>query len=659
MLLLLGDGSGGWRRLAITDRILPGMEVDVRRGLSRYAGRLFELAPGAGAASFSQMRAGAGHLSPREADLRLEFAAQELTAVGFPFRDVSAHLPSWTTRLADAVHDVLPSAHPLGIWITPHVVTGVSGTITVAGEAWQVVPEKTWGEAERSTFRNVREPTLLYHYLCALDPEAGRSRVQIDARTLRDERVHYAEDQLDRVVGSLVGRMASAEVEASAGGRQVRPLRGSVPDSSEVAERLVKLETLLEVDNDQFPTAVFERNVVRVADREGKVHLALEEEMRTLRLEPAGPAKPKCTVAAIRDDDKLRALDAALDRSGFDATLEAAWAASGKARADFAVALKPNFMFAYSRHDPSTFTDPELVEHLAKRLAGKGFTRLKLVEAQSAYGEYFTRRSVKEMADYLGYTSPLYEVVDLTLDASDEQDLGPHLGRHPVPRTWRLADFRVSFAKNKTHAYAYYTLALKNVYGALPLGAKFREYHCKRGIYATTMEYLAAFPVHFALVDAYLSADGPFGVFADPLPNPTHTVLAGRDPVAVDWVGATKMGIDPMLSRYMQLAVERFGKPEIDFVGDASCYRPWLNVPPALVWFTNEVLDKDFAMGNLFYAVMANMDAEHFAFKDPTFFFEAARTLTKPLRDAFFVQTGERPSLANRAAAWLQARLGR
>jgi len=70
------------------------------------------------------------------------------------------------------------------------------------------------------------------------------------------------------------------------------------------------------------------------------------------------------------------------------------------------------------------------------------------------------------------------------------------------------------------------------------------------------------------------------------------------------------------------------------------------------------MLDADFSTGNVFYAVMANMDSERFAFKDPSLIYGLARTLTKPLRDAFFVQTGERPSLANRAAAWLQSKLG-
>ena len=78
----------------------------------------------------------------------------------------------------------------------------------------------------------------------------------------------------------------------------------------------------------------------------------------------------------------------------------------------------------------------------------------------------------------------------MTLDVDEMRNLGPALGVHPVSRVWREADFRISFAKNKTHSYAYYTLTLKNIYGALPLANKFKEYHCSRDIYATAIEYL-------------------------------------------------------------------------------------------------------------------------------------------------------------------------
>ena len=388
---------------------------------------------------------------------------------------------------------------------------------------------------------------MLYGYLCALRPKERTARVQIHSRTLRHERERWGRDRLDAVLGGVVARTSSCEMLLEPGGLEVRTL----------APLLRKVgEPILEVNNDHFPTAVFQRRIVEVLDPGGERCLALEEDMSLLRLEPIRSTR-KVPVACIVDEDRFRALDRVLDATGFDALLESKLSGSGKARPAFSIVIKPNFMFAYDRRDRSTYTDPALVHRLVARLRAAGFEDVKVAEAQSTYGEYFDRRSVREMADCLGYDgSPGYQVVDMTLDADERRYLGPHLGDHPVSRAWREADFRVSFAKNKTHAYAFYTLTLKNIHGALPLANKFQEYHCKRGIYATAIEYLAAFPVDYGLVDAVLSADGPFGIFADPAPNETRTVIGGSDLVAVDWVGASKMGIDPMISPYMKLAVE-------------------------------------------------------------------------------------------------------
>jgi uncharacterized protein (DUF362 family) len=360
----------------------------------------------------------------------------------------------------------------------------------------------------------------------------------------------------------------------------------------------------------------------------------------------------KVTVAAIKHPNKMNALDSVLATTGFLDLVNAAWQASGKSEAEFAIVIKPNFMFSYNRSDHTTFTDPELVAHLVQVLrTSGGFENLTVVEAQSTYGEYFNNRRVLEVAEYLGYAvdgSAGYKLVDLTEDRFEEEDLGSHLGRHPVPLTWKDADFRISFAKNKTHAYAYYSLTLKNVYGALSLGNKFAEYHTGRGIYHTTMEYLRAFPVHYGLIDAHLSADGPFGVFADPEPNVTETIIGGEDLVAVDWVGASKMGLDPKISQYMELAVKAFGKPEINLVGDRNIYRPWLNVPVVMSLFTHDVLDANQYFGNLIYMAGAYMDESYFTHKSKSEFMKMARAALNPLQKAIFLQAGGERTVANK-----------
>ena len=668
VLLVIGDGNGGYHRYAMTDRVLTGLEIDVERGTYRYQGPLYALRTGYGT-SFRHMRLGSPELEPCRVQIEIAFDAQPYDAVLFPFLAVNGLVRKLSSPLAKQLREALPTHCPLGIHITPHTVRVRSGKLSIVRlgvngepidgeERLDIAAGQTFGEAEVSTFCNLREPTMLYGYICAIRPDAQMARVQIHSRTLRDQREQWAKDQLDAFLGTIVSRVASAEILMEAGTSVCRQFKRSDydPASHQLFRKLG--DPVLEVRNDHYPTAIFLRRVVRVQDPSGQECLALEEDMSLMRLEAAGSDR-KVTVAAIKDEDKFRALDGALAETGFDRLLEDRRAVSAKSRTDFSIVIKPNFMFAYDRNDRSTYTDPELVGHLATHLRRLGFENVAVVEAQSTYGQYFDRRSVREMADYLGFDGKAgYRVVDMTEDASERRDLGVHLGLHPVSTVWRDADFRISFAKNKTHAYAYYTLTLKNIYGSLPLADKFKEYHCRRDIYHTTIEYLTAFPVHFGIVDAYRSADGPFGIFADTCPNATDTIIAGPDLVAVDWVAASKMGIDPMISRYMQLAVEKFGKPEIQLVGDAGIYRPWLNVPVALTLFTHKGLDANYHFGNLFYTSCAQMDESHFTHKSRTLPIRLLRRLTVPLRRTLFVRTGENPTWLNRCASALFYRLG-
>ena len=658
VLLAVGDGAGGWRRWAISDRALDGLTLDVAGGICRYRGPAFAL--DAAATSFSAMRAGGPGLGACRLELDLAFAARAHDSVDLAFPLVPRLVRRLRSDLARQLRALLPGERLLGITVTPHAVTVREGRLGLPGAAaaLEVLPGRTFGEAERGELRNVKEPTLLYGYLCAIRPGARSARVQVHSRTLRDEPVRWAKDRLDAFLGSVVARTSSSELLVDEAGLRVSPLAPAGAPAERAAPLRKVGEPLLEVANDHFPTAVFLRRIVEVEDPSGERCLALEEDTSRMNLAPIGSAR-RVTVASLGGDDASAVLDRVLDATGFDALVEERVAASGKLRRDVLVAVKPNFMFAYDRRDRSTYTDPALVHHLVRRLRRLGLERVKVVEAQSTYGEYFHHRSVPEVAAYLGYDgSAGYEVVDLTTDAAEQRDLGPHLGVHPVPVTWRDADLRLSFAKNKTHAYAFYTLTLKNVYGALALANKFKEYHCGRGIYATTIDYLRSFPVHYGLVDAWQSADGPFGIFADPAPNETRTILGGPDLVAVDWVTATRMGLDPMVSPYMRLAVEAFGKPAIDLVGDGCPWRPWLNVPVALTLFTHGGLDASHRFGDLFYAACAQMDEAAFPSRSRGPLVAMLRRLTTPMRRAFFLRTGEDPSAANRFFSWLFYRMG-
>ena len=283
-------------------------------------------------------------------------------------------------------------------------------------------------------------------------------------------------------------------------------------------------------------------------------------------------------VACIKDDDKFKALERVLEATRFFEVLDGRWRNSGKEKEDFLIAIKSNFMMTYNREDRSTYTDPELVEYFFNKIHERGYSNLALVESRNTYGIYFQKREVATVARYIGHQGQNYRICDLT-EEKEEYDYGGPLGRHYAGRTWREGDFRISFAKNKTHSFCYYTLTLKNVYGTLPLENKLLEYHKKREFDWPTVESLKHFPVHFGLIDAYLSADGPMGVVSDIKPNLTRTIIGGEKLVAVDWVGARKMGLNPLRSRFMKIAVREFGNPEekIELIGDDTPYAPWKN----------------------------------------------------------------------------------
>lgn len=343
----------------------------------------------------------------------------------------------------------------------------------------------------------------------------------------------------------------------------------------------------------------------------------------------SGPA----TVAAIRGDDKFECLDKVLAETKFFEVLEKRFADSRRTREEFSVVIKPNFMFMHSRLDTSSYTDPALVEALVDRIAAKGFKRIALVEAQSTYGNYYLNREVVTVAEYIGYSrNKNYRIVDLTTEKVPF-DYGGRLGLHVVGPTWRDADFRVSFAKNKTHVFCNYTLTLKNVYGTLPMQNKLKEYHTKREYDWPTIETLKHFPVHFGLIDAFESADGQFGVIADPKPNPTRTIIGGDNLIAVDWVGAKKMGLDPddpSVGRYLPLAVQAFGRPEIRWVGDTSTYPDWHNVS-AIFTRSLDLIEEAYAFSNWSFSFLTAMDP-FFKFKKTAWVTLAVRKLLAPLK---------------------------
>lgn len=290
-------------------------------------------------------------------------------------------------------------------------------------------------------------------------------------------------------------------------------------------------------------------------------------------------ARERVPVAIETAADKLEALERTLDRAGFDAHLDAALKGAGKDPAEALVAIKPNIMGARrAENPPFSYTDPALVARLADRLRAAGIGDVAVVESRVG------PRSVADVAAMAGYTSGRYRVVDLT-DEMVPFDYGGVLGRAAAGRTWRDADVRISFAKNKSQWRMFYSGSLANLYGCLPEPDKLEHYsgpghepsECCRTI-------LEALPVTFGIVDAWESGAWKRSVR-------TGAVLASPSLLALDWVMGEKMDIDPALNPVVREALLRRGRVLLDRRGDETPWQGWRNPSVAGVALSGVLAD--------------------------------------------------------------------
>ena len=187
-----------------------------------------------------------------------------------------------------------------------------------------------------------------------------------------------------------------------------------------------------------------------------------------------------------------------MEKTGFDSLLEATWKQSEKAKSEFLIVIKPNLAMFFK--DTVTITDPELVEHLVDRLARLGYSKVVIGDAQNTFFKWLHNREIRNIARAAGYrlttaAGATYDVVDF------DQDAVPHdfprensLYGSKVSRTWQEADFRINFAKNKTHEEYFYTLCLKNLLGVLPLDDKHLHYHSRLKCWNVCLGSFRSFP---------------------------------------------------------------------------------------------------------------------------------------------------------------------
>jgi uncharacterized protein (DUF362 family) len=279
-------------------------------------------------------------------------------------------------------------------------------------------------------------------------------------------------------------------------------------------------------------------------------------------IHPLGRGGEVVVLEGTSADEKLAAFRRLLATLDLEATLQRVARAGGKEIGQLKVAIKPTFMLGYDRRDRAIITDAELVDELARFCRDAGCLDVAVIEGPHIYDHFYRHRSVAEVAAYFGFTSPHYRLVD----ASAEQvphDYSRGMAQYTVARSWKEADFRISFAKLRSHPVELAYLTVANVEW---IGGRCDEFiFCERQAQRETavMMLLDDFPPDLALIDGYdLAADGLMGVMGAPHPRTPHRLYGGYDALAVDIVAARHMGVrESRQSSILRTAVHWFGEP--------------------------------------------------------------------------------------------------
>ena len=120
----------------------------------------------------------------------------------------------------------------------------------------------------------------------AIDPESDQIYVKIRSDVFRKNRTDYLKDKVEQLLGKVINHTASLDLD-------IQGDQWKILSEDEATPFKMVDENLLEINNDHFPTATFQRRMVAMTDDQGKLFYALEEDMdphilRSYQLRQAG-----------------------------------------------------------------------------------------------------------------------------------------------------------------------------------------------------------------------------------------------------------------------------------------------------------------------------------------------------------------------------------
>lgn len=232
------------------------------------------------------------------------------------------------------------------------------------------------------------------------------------------------------------------------------------------------------------------------------------------------------------------------------------------------VLLKPNILGARIPEDAVT-TNPSIVAAVCDLVKdagaipvigdGAGMTH------PGATAEAFKISGIEEVAKAHGA-----ELINFQTAGYVEVEVPDaiHFPKLHISKAVVDADVIISLPKMKTHELTYYTGAVKNIFGVLPLKTR-KEIHllADRKLFGeAVIDLYSVVKPHLAIMDGVIGMEGNGPSHGTPVK--TGVILASYDCVSLDVVASQLIGFDPIRIPTTSAAIERgFGSKDPAVVG--------------------------------------------------------------------------------------------
>lgn len=217
------------------------------------------------------------------------------------------------------------------------------------------------------------------------------------------------------------------------------------------------------------------------------------------------------------------------------------------------VFIKPNIVVASPYEQASAeFTNPALVAAAVRYFYAMGAIRV-IVGDRPAWGGL-----CRDAYNVSGYATAVAaaggEMCDLDKEPDVEVPVNGHVMKNiHLPKSLVEADFFVNMPKAKTHFLTGVTVGIKNLFGCLRYKDR-KKFHRELDLANLLGDLVKAAAPDLTIVDAVTAMEG-FGPHGG-TPIDLGLVFGGVDPVAVDTIGTSLMGMDPRSLAVLQVAEE-------------------------------------------------------------------------------------------------------